>query len=119
MAIHILLIALANSRSKPLTTTIPSLGLFYKKMVGYLSFDSSEIKILVDKLDKVQMPRSSKAVVEQLEGPQQVIKNLEAMAASSKQGDRLLYFFWGHGNDDGVDFGPMNLNNFLNIFAFL
>jgi hypothetical protein len=52
------------------------------------------------------------------------------MVASSKQGDCLLYFLWVRGNDDGMDFGPMNptltgklivcsLNVFLNILAFL
>jgi predicted NodU family carbamoyl transferase len=69
MAIHILLVALAYSGIKRLTTTIQSLGLFYKKLIGYLGFDSSEIKILVDKLDDVQMPHSSETVVEQLKGP--------------------------------------------------
>jgi hypothetical protein len=108
MAIHILLVALAHSGEKALTTTIPSVGLFYEKLVGYLGFDSSEIKILVDTRDELQIPRSSKAVVEQLEGPRQVLKNLEEMAENSKKGDRLLYFFWGHGNDDGMDFGPMH-----------
>jgi predicted NodU family carbamoyl transferase len=129
MAIHILLVALAYSGIKRLTTTIQSLGLFYKKLIGYLGFDSSEIKILVDKLDDVQMPHSSETVVEQLKGPRQRMENIEVMVASSKQGDCLLYFLWVHGNDDGMDFGPMNptltgklivcsLNTFLNIFAF-
>jgi hypothetical protein len=130
MAIHILLVVLTYSGIKRLTTTIPSLELFYKKLVGYLGFNSSEINILVDKLDDVQMPHSSKIVVEQLKGPRQMMENIEVMVASSKQGDCLLYFLWVCGNDDGMDFGPMNptitgkltvfnLNNFLNIFAFL
>jgi hypothetical protein len=57
------------------------------------------------------------------------MENIEVMVASSKQGDCLLYFLWVHGNDDGMDFGPINptltgklivcsLNTFLNIFAF-
>jgi hypothetical protein len=60
---------------------------------------------LVDKLDDVQIPHSSETVVEQLKGHRQVMENLEAMVASSKQGDCLLYFFWGHGNGDSMDFG--------------
>jgi predicted NodU family carbamoyl transferase len=76
MAINILLVALAYSGIKRLTTTIQSLGLFYKKLIGYLGFDSSEIKILVDKLDDVQMPHSSETVVEKLNGPRQRMENI-------------------------------------------
>jgi hypothetical protein len=39
----------------------------------------------------------------------EAIVELRAMVASSKQGDYLLYFFWEHGNGDGMDFGPMHV----------
>jgi hypothetical protein len=113
MAIKVLLIALNyhNEKKYRLYESISALCQFHKRLLRYGCLPS-EILFLTDNVDAAFLPSTSSSPststssptsdtrVELIRDAIQVMEILKTMVKESQQGDKLIFFFVGHGIDD-------------------
>ncbi|PNX93677.1 metacaspase type ii, partial [Trifolium pratense] len=122
LSIKVLLVALAypSYEDDCLVSSIPSLALFREHLIGGFGCKPNEIKFLTDYIADVPTS-SSDTFVEKLQNHDHIMQILGTMAEGAKQGDKLIFFFSGHGlkidEEYCMDLGPDQDGNLEQLYG--
>ncbi|KAL6530963.1 hypothetical protein OROHE_014445 [Orobanche hederae] len=93
----------------PLLDSLDDYNVHRKQKSRGFGYQPNEIKFLADVIAEVPTSSSDTTVVE-LQSPLHILQILKTMAEGAKQGDKLVYFFSGHGlkfdEEYCMDLGP-------------